>query len=95
MMGGGEFDPVCGFVESIVGSVASFVFFHAVNQGSVGLTGILGGELWGGYHVYGVRSELSGRCGLRLDEEVAESIGRWVGDFDVLLYNKATHYLVV
>ena len=30
MMGGDGFDPVCGFVERIVESVASFVFFHAV-----------------------------------------------------------------
>ena len=45
MMGGGGFDPVCGFVKRIVESVASFVFFHALDQGSVGLSGILGGAL--------------------------------------------------
>ena len=45
MMGGGGFDPVCGFVERIVESVASSVFFHALDQGSVGLSGILGGAL--------------------------------------------------
>ena len=45
MMGGGGFDPVCGFVERIVESLASFVFFHALDQGSVGLPGILGGAL--------------------------------------------------
>jgi len=28
MMGGGGFDPVCGFVERIAESVASFVFFR-------------------------------------------------------------------
>ena len=41
-MGRGGFDPVCGFVERIVESVASFVFFHALDPGSVGLSGILG-----------------------------------------------------
>ena len=45
MMGGGGFDPVCGFVERIVESVASFVFFHALDQGYVGLPGVLGGAL--------------------------------------------------
>ena len=39
MIGRGGFDPVCGFVERIVESVASFVFFHALGQGSVGLPG--------------------------------------------------------
>ena len=43
MMGG--FNHVCGFVERIVESVASFVFFHALDQGSVGLSGILRGAL--------------------------------------------------
>ena len=43
--GRGGFDPVCGFVERIVESVALFVFFHALDQESVGLPGILGGAL--------------------------------------------------
>ena len=45
MMGRGGFGPVCGFVERIVESVASFVFFHVLDQESVGLPSILGGAL--------------------------------------------------
>ena len=43
MSSGQGFNPVCGFVEGIVESVASFVFFHTLDQGSVGLSGILRG----------------------------------------------------
>jgi hypothetical protein len=57
-------------VDGVVEPVASFVFFHPFGDGSVGLTIVETVAVFAGGFVDGVGSEVRGRRGFRLGEDV-------------------------
>ena len=63
-------DPVKSVVVSVVESVASFVFFHPVDEGSISLAIIGGRAIQAGDFVDGVGGKVGRRSSLCLVEEV-------------------------
>ena len=70
-MSWGGLDPVSGIIVGVVESVATLVFLHSVDEGSVGLAVVGGGTVPAGNLVDGVRGEVRGWSSLGLREEIA------------------------
>ena len=64
-------DPVESIVVSVVESVASFVFFHPVNEGSISLAVVGRRAVQAGDFVDGVGGKVGRRSSLGLGEEVS------------------------
>ena len=64
-------DPVKSVVVSVVESVASFMFFHPVDEGSISLAIIGGRAVQAGDFVDGVGGKVGRRSSLCLGEEVS------------------------